>query len=223
MFLFLQLIAFFLVFVPSLFSQIHVMMTSAIIPMQYEWRKMEYLTGFNAIKSYGFDPWIIEATHITSSFFDEVSNRVLYPQTNDLSLNNKGVNETMSMRASLPYLPFDDEDIVIKLTGRYHLYSRAFIDTIEANANDFDAFVCWGKHFVSPGHIFTGCFAMRWKYLKKIISEMDFVSAERDIIAVESIFADFIRSNHLRVKTVDPVHVKARIFYHGEGVAVLDF
>ena len=129
----------------------------------------------------------------------------------------------MSMRVSLPYLPFDDEDIVIKLTGRYHLYSRAFIDTIEVNANDYDAFVCSGKHLISLENIFTGCFAMRWKYFKRIINEMDLANAERNMISVETIFADFIHSNHLRTMMVNPLHVKARIFYEGGGIAVLDF
>jgi|SRR5579862_4787806 len=218
-----SLCLFFLIFASSLYSQIHVIMTSAVIPHQYEWRKMEYLTGFNAIKSYGFNPWIIEATKVTSTFYDEISNQVLYPQTNDLSLRNKGVNETMSMRASLPYLPFEDDDIVIKLTGRYHLYSREFIHIIEANANDYDAFVCWGKHFVTRGHVFTGCFAMRWKYFKKIISEMNLENAERQMIPVEYLFAEFIRQNNLKTKEIDPLHVRARIFYSGEGVEVLDF
>src|SRR5579871_6172774 len=113
MILFLRVCLLFFAFASSLHGQIHIIMTSALIDAQYEWRKHEYLTAINAVKSYGFEPWILEATHIISSFFDEVSNRVLYTQVNDLSLRNKGVNETMAIRASLPYLPFDDEDIVI--------------------------------------------------------------------------------------------------------------
>lgn len=194
-------------------QQIYVMMTTAVLPSQYELRKEEYLSGFYAIKSYGFEPWIIEATNTGSSFFDEISKQVLYPQKNNDLLRNKGVNETMSMRTSLPYLPFRDEDIVIKLTGRYLLYDRSFIDIIEATSSDYDAYVCYGKHFVSRNHIFTGCFAMRWKYFKQIINEMDFEKAERDLISVEQLFAEFIQNQNLRIKVVDPLHIRARISY----------
>jgi hypothetical protein len=206
-----------------LLSQVHILMTSALIPLQYEQRKQEYLKSFNIIRLFGFDPWIIESTNIDHSFFDQISNKVIYPQKNNLLLSNKGVNETMSLRASLSLLPFKDEDIVIKLTGRYFLYKRFFINLIKKNLTNYDAFVCYGKHFVSKEHIFTGCFAMRWDYFKKIILEMDLEKAEKDYIPVEKIFADFIEENSLRIKKVDHLYMFARIFYAGEGVEVLDF
>jgi hypothetical protein len=206
-----------------LFSQIHVIMTSAVLPFQYEERKAEYVRGIYAIKSYGITPWIIEATNINTSFLDNLGVHVLYPQKHNSTLRNKGVNETLSIRASIPFLPFNDEDIVIKLTGRYNLYDRSFINLIETNADNYDAFVSYGKNYVANNDIFTGCFAMRWKYLKKIIKEMDLEKAERDYIAVEAIFAEFIQDMRLRVKKVDRLNVAARIFFSGEGREVQDF
>jgi len=208
---------FFLVISSShLVAQVHVIMTSAILNLDYERRKQEYIRSINSIKSYGIEPWIIEATNIDHSFFDEISTQVLYPQVNNLSIGNKGVNETMSIKTSIPYLPFDDEDIVIKLTGRYWLYSREFIDIIESTCKDYDAYVCFGKHFVGKKHIFTGCFALRWKHYKKIIDEMDFERAEKDWLPIEMLFADAIQNHHLRIKVVDPLHVNARIFFDGQ-------
>lgn len=119
----LKSLIFFLCFNCYLYSspQIYVLYTSALLPKQFELRKQEYLKSFYTLISYGYEPWIIESTNIDNSFFDEISNRVLYPQKNVLSLRNKGVNEVMSIRASIPLLPFEDNDIVIKLTGRYLL------------------------------------------------------------------------------------------------------
>jgi len=197
-----------------LFSQIHVMVTSAQIPLHYEERRGEYLACLNALKLYGFDPWIIEATNINSSFFDEISHRVLYPNRHNDAFRNKGVNELMSMRASLPFLPFEDDDVVVKLTGRYYLYDRTFFDIIKENDSEYDAFVCYGKNFVSLEHIFTGCFAIRWKYFKKFISEMDCDQAERDYVPVERIYAEFIEANHIHTIIVDPLNVIAKIYYN---------
>lgn len=198
------------------FAQIRVIMTTAQMPVLYEERKEQYLRSFRAIRAYGFDPWVIEAKNITSSFFDELSRQVLYPQQHNEALRNKGLNETLSMLAALPYLPFDDEDIVIKLTGRYYLYDRFFIDTIEAASSDYDAFVCYGKHFVSKNHLFTGCFALRWKHFKKLVREMDYDRAEREYISTEQLYAEFIEGNHLRIKIVDPVHVMSKVPHEPE-------
>lgn len=93
----------FLVFALPLYGQIHVIMTSALINTQYEWRKAEYLNAVNAIKSYGFDPWILEATHITSSFFDAISGRVLYTQVNDLSCQRKVKMSLFSAKLKCPF------------------------------------------------------------------------------------------------------------------------
>jgi hypothetical protein len=209
--------------IPVFCEQIHVIYTSALIPKQFEQRKQEYLKSFYQLKAFGFEPWIIEATKINSSFFDQITNQVLYPQTNDLTLRNKGVNETMSMRASLPYLHFADDDIVLKMTGRYFIKDRFFIDSIQATSSDYDVWGCFGKNFVGKGHLFTGCFAMRWKYLKKIISEMDLEVAEKDYIAVEKLIGDFIHENQLRVNYFSDLHVLARIFFSGEDSLDFEF
>jgi len=212
-----------LVWSAALYGEVHVLMTGAVISLQYEARKQEYLTSFFSLQSYGIEPWIIIATNMHASFFDELSHQVLYPQKNNLSIRNKGVNEAMSLRASIPHLPFADDDIVIKLTGRYCLHKRSLLDLIETSSNDYDVWGIFGKHFVSPDHLFTGCFAMRWKYLKKMLSEMDCVAAEIDYLPVEKLFAEFIDKEELRVKKIDTMYVRARIFFSGEGTDILEF
>ncbi len=209
----LQKISFFLLLFSSLIGQeIHVIYTSAQIPKNFDLRKREYIENLNQLRSFGFDPWIIEATNTNSSFFDSLSTKVLYPQRHNDALRNKGVNEIMSMRASLPYLPFQDDDIVIKITGRYLLKNRLFIDMVKATASTYDAWGVFGKHFTKEPDLFTGCFAMRWKHLKKIIEEMDLEAAERDYIAIEILFGDFLRNEHLRVDKLRNLYVRARIF-----------
>jgi len=204
-------------------AKIHALFTSALLETQFEERKEEYIRNISQFRSFGLDPWIIEAMHVNSSFFDEITTQVLYPQKNNAALRNKGVNETMSIRASLPFLPFEDEDIVVKVTGRYFLKDDSFLKYIESTSDDFDVWGVFGRHYNQPGDLFTGCFAMRWKYLKQIISEMDLEKAEIDYIAVEILFGRFIRDNHLRVKEMDSLHVKARVFYDGCNATYYDF
>lgn len=200
-----------IIWIPTLIADVHIIMTSALIDTDYERRKQEYIRGVTTIQSYGIEPWIIESMPITSSFFDALSNQVLYPQTNNPSLTNKGVKELMSIRACLPYLPFNDEDLIIKLTGRYWLYERTFIDTVQAG--DYDAYVYFGKYFLMQHQIFTGCFALRWKYFKQFVQEADLEKAEKETIDFETMLPDFIRDHNLRMQIVDPLYVEARIFF----------
>jgi len=124
----------------------------------------------------------------------------------------------MSLRASIPFLPFADDDIVIKLTGRYFLIDQNFIDLIKNTFENYDAYVLYGKHFVSTDHVFTGCFALKWKYFKQLINDLDFESSETNLIPIEKSVADFVHEQRLRVCPVENLHVAARIFFSGEGV-----
>lgn len=192
--------------------QIHVVLTSALISNEFDLRKEEYVNCVNRWKSYEFEPWIIEATNISSSFFDALSPQVLYPQVHKSPLRNKGVNEISSFRASLPYLPFEDDDIVIKMTGRYLLQSPSFLNTIRETLDEYDVWGVFGKHFNEKNDLFTGCFAMRWKHLKQIIEEMDLERAEQECVAIEILFGQWIKNQKLRVNALDCLHVRARIF-----------
>ena len=204
---------------PALFSspKVHVILTSAIIKNQFGLRMVEYTNSIEQLRKLGIEPWIIEATNIRSSFFDKISDQVFYPQQHDDSqTNNKGINETRSIRACLPYLDFDDDDIVIKMTGRYFLKDRHFIDTILRTNDQYDAWGMYGKNFVSDEHLFTGCFAMRWKYYKRYICEMDLESEAIKVAALEKVSANFIEENGLRFHQMDSLHLFARVFFGGD-------
>lgn len=219
--LFLRLTMLLITAVPSLFSErtpkVHIILTSAIIKNQFGLRMAEYTNSIEQLRKLGIEPWIVEATNIRSSFFDTISDQVFYPQQHDdTQRSNKGLNETRSIRACLPYLDFNDDDIVIKMTGRYFLKDRYFIDTILRTSNQYDAWGMYGKNFVASEHLFTGCFAMRWKYYKRYICEMDLEREATKITALEEISAKFIEENGLRFRQMDSLHLFARVFFGGE-------
>lgn len=202
-------------YIPSLLlSEIHILYVSAVIPDQYEWRKREYLESLNKLKSYNIEPWIIEATNVQSTYFDDLVEHVLYPNQNDLSLRNQGVNEARSIIKVFDQLPFDDEDIVIKLTGRYLLYESTFIDTILANP-EFDAYIKWDAN---KWQIFTGCFAMKWKHFKKMFHSWDLGRMESDMINFEKMCSNYIESENLNYMEFEKIFIKARIFAKGTGI-----
>ncbi|HSX26199.1 MAG TPA: hypothetical protein VLE89_04240 [Chlamydiales bacterium] len=196
-----------LLFTSLLSAEIHVIYTSALIPRNFPARKGEYLRSFNALKNYGFDPWIIEATHIDHSFYNDISNRVLYPHQNKY-MHNLGANELLSIRTCFPHFSFADEDVVVKLTGRYWLFQPTLFKIIRENP-DYDVYI--KKWFGNGWFEFTGCFAMKWKHFKKMFEAANPDSMNNDRIAIEEILAKYIIENNLHALVLEKLDVLARI------------
>lgn len=85
-----------------------VIFTAALIENQWEMRKQEYIYFLNSLLDYGLSPYIVEACK-TSSFFDEYKLPIFYPNVNDLSLRNKGVNEARLLLEALNHFEFDTD------------------------------------------------------------------------------------------------------------------
>jgi hypothetical protein len=113
---------------------------------------------------------------------------------------------------------FDDEDMIIKTTGRYHFNSDYLIQIINQHP-ECDMFIRWGKglpeEFVSIDHVFTGCYAMRYKYFKDMLKRIDFHKMEHDLTAVEGIVAEYATKQLApeQVMAVDKVDMTARVGY----------
>ena len=138
-------------------NQIKIMCTSALIPVNYDMRKEEYHRSFKKIRQYGYEPYIVEAFHCgTPSYLEEYSNHVFYSCLHNNNLSNKGVNEAVSMIECLRHFKFNDNQMIVKLTGRYLLESPEFLRLIENNP-EIDMFV---KCLTAKEHwdyALTGC------------------------------------------------------------------
>ena len=106
-------------------KNINIIFTAALIDNQFEMRKSEYLYSLNRLKSWDYIPYIIESCR-RSSFFDNYSVPVCYAQVNDPNLRNKGVNEAKALQVGLDYFGFSDEDMIVKITGRYFFKMMIF-------------------------------------------------------------------------------------------------
>lgn len=178
--------------VPQKEGQIRIVCTSALIPLNYEMRKEEYITTIKMLKGYGYDPYFFEACHPASpSFLDEYVRNICYSNVNDYRLINKGVNEATSMMVGFKQFHFDDNDMIVKLTGRYRLDSRDFLQLIEDHP-EVDAFVRCDEGYPKPlGKVFTGAFAIRYKLFKEMLENLDLVKMEEQLIDIEVEVANF--------------------------------
>ncbi|HSX11037.1 MAG TPA: GT-D fold domain-containing glycosyltransferase [Chlamydiales bacterium] len=172
---------------------IRVVCTSALLDVCAELRKQEYISVLELLREYGYAPYVFEACHpVSPSFLEEYAPHVFYSNVNDPQIHNKGVNEVKSMMAGFKRYRFNDNDMIVKLTGRYRFDSPDFLHLVEAHP-EIDVFVkCepgWGH---PKGKAFTGCFAMRHKLFKEMLRQLDLIKMERYEIDLEREVADFI-------------------------------
>lgn len=203
-------------------SQIYFVATAALIPFKYEQRKQDYIKGLGALNSLGLDPFVVEPCSKESrTFLNDYSSNVVYTQSNNFNLRNKGVNEIISMKIAFGQWDFNDDDMIVKITGRYSFNSGHFLNLIRNNPN-IDAFA--KKSYRDT--VTAGCYAFRWRHLKRLIAEVDLASMEKNMIDVEKIIADFLRkieAEGVKVMYVELLDLSVAIFGRTGPKAVLQY
>ena len=192
-------------------ASIKIIYTAALLDRHFEGRKQEYIHTLRVLSQLGYEPYIVEAIKKKGpTFLDQYCTKVFYAQSNNPNLRNKGVNEASTMLEAFNYFDFDDEDMIIKLTGRYYFESTLLFQRIEKNP-DYDAFV--KSHY--PGEFFTGCFAMRYKYFKHMLEQLDFATMEKHFISVEHEVAEYIKKAQIRFLQLNRLGVAGRNYASG--------
>lgn len=200
-------------FLKRMLQKMHVVCTAALIDHKFEERQKEYEYSLQLLNWYGVKPYIVESCKNSRTFLDDYG-VVCYTHTNILSLKNKGVNEALALREGLNHFKFPDDDMIIKLTGRYHFNSDEFLH-LARERTDVDAIVKYDSH----GQVITGCCAMRCKYFKEMLGSIDYIAMEKKMINLEWQASNFIKRKNpkLKVLVVDELQVTANIFGTGQG------
>ncbi len=199
-------------------QEIKIICTAALIDQNFEERKIEYINSLEVLSSYGYsNPYVIEAIKSTGpTFLDNYSCKVIYTKVNNSNLHNKGVNEAKSILEALKYLYIDDNDMLIKITGRYFFTSNAFL-TLVKESPGFDGFIKTDSH----NQVFTGCFALRYKHFKEFLYQLNLEFMENNMINIEWELAQYINSletNQIKIMKVENLGITANIFGNGNPI-----
>jgi hypothetical protein len=126
-------------------------------------------------------PIIVENNGKRKTFLDDFNIPVHYTDNNNIRYLHKGVNEMLDIHSVIKHFSIQDDDIIIKITGRYHPLKDSFFKTIATFQNIYDVFI---KYFNVCSQTFEendcvlGMFAMRSKYLKRFEYHTRNASAE---------------------------------------------
>lgn len=151
---------------------------------------------------------------------------ILYTNTNNLKAlsdpskyfisNGKGQKEMLDILLLADYYNFKDDDLVIKLTGRYTLASPSFFDYIYSHPS-YDLYMkFWNvcKQVWDPFDCVMGLYACRYLFLK----EFDYMSFGKDFSS-ERVLADYFRSTLAPEKICEIEHLD--MYFQGDSKACI--
>lgn len=132
--------------------------------------------------------------------------KVFYTDNNKLKFKSKGVNEFIDLKEIIDKFGVEDEDMIIKLTGRYCIKSSEFFNYVIENNMNYDVFI---KFFgtcslkFDDNDCILGLFAMRTKFVKLFnhLTIDNYPSAE---IA----FARYTRLSGARIKNIETLNLE---------------
>lgn len=172
-------------------------------------RQNRYMESITAVLSFikedlSIKPIIVENNGVRKTFLDDLNCDVCYTNNNDNECvyTNKGINELLDIKEVIHKYNIQDDDIVIKLTGRYKLLDSEFLHTVKENSHSFDAFIkfynVWTKEYLKNDCV-LGLFAIKCKYLKDFNYE--------NTKSGECEFAEYVRKSTDKIMEIQELHL----------------
>ena len=133
---------------------------------------------------------IVENNGLRETYLNNLDCDVYYTNNNNKDFAHKGQNELLDIKDVINHYDIKDDDVIIKITGRYKLLSSEFINLVKNNINIYDVFI---KFFnvCTKEYMFNDCvlglFAIKCKYIKDFNYQFT-KSPECD-------FAEYVRKN----------------------------
>lgn len=202
----------------STFKDLRLVLTTALAPVYYEFRKEQYLETLGLLLSYGYGNscygqkpfYVVEAIEKSPTFFEEFTPYVFYATRNHPRKNHR-INEARNLLESISYFNFDADDMIVKLTGRYQPMNNSFFQILD-NEKNYDAYI----KLTDNGFAWTFLFAMRCKFLKNMLESIDYLAMEKEGVMFEQVVAEYIKKKsqkgEMRVRFVTTLGIRQDIF-----------
>jgi hypothetical protein len=188
-----------------------IIMTSALISDQFENRKQDYIESYESLIKF-IDPkniFLLECFSSKEHFLENYSKNIYYSNTHNTTFKNKGVLEILCMKKFLQNNTFDDEELLLKITGRYKLLNSNLFNII----NEHPTYDFYGKKIEKQ--IFCGCYIIKTKILYQFLSEADLDHLETTMTNIEKYLFNFLQRKSIKSFFIPELSVNCKIF--GDG------
>lgn len=187
-----------------------ILSTSAEIDLMKDMRSSEYIKTIQWLKENACEHNIVWLECVSDKQPSYLNDEFPYYCTNSHNPNyfNQGANHGNALKKFFSDCCVDD-DLTVQITGRYHFIDTYFFDTIQENPGyDF-----YGKQV--DNQYFTGCFAMKTKYLIDWVDKTDWDELNFKMINFEKSIYDYVQTNNLKAYHCDSLHMSCNIFGKG--------
>jgi hypothetical protein len=155
---------------------IYLLITTSLVERNFEERKRRYLNGITTalrrFKEVDCKIIILENNGSRSTFLDDFGVDVFYTNNNQIP-TNIGNKELIDLRQCIKHYKIQDEDFIIKLSGRYIIQEQSeFMEALLEHKETKDAILMYG-YFYGPQYkrirdCVTGLIGMKCKHIKRI-------------------------------------------------------
>ncbi len=172
---------------------IYIIFTTSLIYKNFNVRETEYKNSFDNFVTYyknlpseisnKIQPIIVENNLSNKfenpiSFLDNYNFPVLYTNTNSIDTINRGMKELTDIHKCIDYFNIQDEDFIVKITGRYCLDIKdspflQYLEEMIEKELKTECIIRYGSYQISPiphkaNDCVTGAIGMTCKYVKQI-------------------------------------------------------
>jgi hypothetical protein len=145
---------------------------------------------------------------------------ILYTSFNKHNFYHKGFAELYDIKAVIKQFDIKDDDMIIKMTGRYHLMTDYLIKKIIDEQNNYDAFfkfynVCIRNYLEND--CVLGAFGLRAKYLNEFEYKVMNASPE---VQIATYVKTKSKSGELRLCEMEDLLVKCIFAENSENMIV---
>jgi hypothetical protein len=183
-------------------------------PINQEKRKEQYVSSIShtlSILPNNIQPIIVENNGKRETYLDQFrhfnqSVPVIYTDNNQYSFKNKGVNELLDIKDVIEKMGIKDDDMIIKLTGRYRLTSPLFFNEIMEKEKKYDTFIkFYGSHSFKFElyDCILGLYAIKALYLKLLSHHFMNLYESPEIS-----FAKYIRTTLFRIYEIQQLDLE---------------
>ena len=146
---------------------------------------------------------VVENNGPRQTYLDNLKCDILYTNNNNYKFAHKGVNELSDIKDVIEHYHIKEDDMIIKLTGRYKMLAMSFIQLVKDKSKEYDAFikffnVCELKYMYDD--CVLGLFAMKCKYIKDF--EYDCIKSP------ECEMAEYARENIHKLMEIDQLNLE---------------
>lgn len=158
---------------------IFIIVTTSLIQNDFNLREIQYTMGITKLlksidTTMNIKVVIVENNGVRSTFLNNFLCDILYTENNKIVTRNKGIKELKDIFDCINYFKIDDNDFIVKITGRYILEDNSkFIELINNysnyNTDCIIRFGCFSGELENRKETcVTGLIGMKCKYVKQI-------------------------------------------------------